>query len=60
MAKKLSQPIARVISSAQSIARGYFSDRITEKSTTEEICQLTSTINNLAQTWKIRRLCAKK
>ena len=60
MAKKLSQPIARVISSAQSIARGYFSDRITEKSTTEEICQLTSTINNLAQTLENQEALRKK
>jgi len=50
IAKRLSLPISRVISSAQSIAKGYFSDRVLEKSNTKEICQLTSTINNLAET----------
>jgi len=60
MARRLSQPIARVISSAQSIARGYFSDRIAEESTTEEICQLTSTINDLAQTLEKQEALRKK
>lgn len=60
MARMLSLPIARVISSAQSIARGYFSDRITEESSTEEICQLTSTINNLAQTLEKQEALRKK
>ncbi|HHV28506.1 sensor histidine kinase [Acetivibrio mesophilus] len=60
MARRLSLPIARVISSAQSISRGYFSDRISEESTTEEICQLTSTINNLAQTLEKQEALRKK
>lgn len=50
MAKRLSYPISRVITAAQMIAKGYFGHRIVEKSSTREIEQLTSTINNLAET----------
>ena len=60
MAKRLSSPISRVINSAQSITKGYFTDRITEKSTTKEICELTSTINNLAQTLEKQEVLRKK
>lgn len=38
MAKRLSTPISRVISSAVQISRGYFGDRILEGSSTKEIC----------------------
>ena len=48
MAKHLSAPISRVISSTQQIAKGYFDDRINGKSNTREINQLTSAINDLA------------
>lgn len=60
MAKRLTSPISRVISSAQSIAKGFFTDRISEKSTTNEICQLTSTINNLAETLEKQEVLRKK
>ncbi len=60
MARRLSSPISRVISSAQSIAKGYFSDRISVRSTTNEICQLTSTINNLAETLEKQEILRKK
>ncbi len=60
MARRLSSPISRVISSAQSIAKGYFTDRISEKSTTKEICQLTTTINNLAETLEKQEVLRKK
>ncbi|MCX7923730.1 MAG: ATP-binding protein [Clostridia bacterium] len=50
MARKLSTPISRVINTAQMISKGYFGDRITEKSDTREICQLTETVNGLAET----------
>ncbi len=50
MAKRLSSPISRVIKTAQMISKGYFKDRISEKSSTSEICQLTATINDLADT----------
>ncbi len=50
MAKRLSAPISRVGGAAQMIAKGYFAERITEKSNTKEINQLIITINELAQT----------
>lgn len=50
MARRLSSPISRVISAAKQISKGFFSDRISEKSSTSEIIQLTDTINNLADT----------
>lgn len=49
MAKRISTPISRVIDAARMISQGYFGGRIEEKSNTKEICQLTDTINNLAQ-----------
>lgn len=60
MAKRLSAPISKVISSAQSIARGYFSDRILNKSSTTEINQLTSTINHLAETMEKQESLRKR
>jgi len=50
MAKRLSTPISRVITTARMISKGYFDDRITETSTTRETAQLIETINNLAET----------
>lgn len=49
MAKRLSSPISRVIVTAKMISKGYFSDRISEKSNTSEIMELTTTINDLAE-----------
>ncbi|HEY5585850.1 MAG TPA: HAMP domain-containing sensor histidine kinase [Ruminiclostridium sp.] len=49
MAKRLSMPISRVITSAKQISKGYFGDRILEASNTKEIEQLTSTFNDLAE-----------
>ncbi len=60
MARRLTSPISRVISSAQAISKGYFSDRILEKSSTSEICQLTTTINNLAETLEKQEDLRKK
>jgi signal transduction histidine kinase len=60
MAKRLSSPISRVITSAQSIAKGYFSDRIQNKSSTSEISQLTATINNLAETMEKQEVLRKR
>ncbi len=60
IARRLSSPISRVISSAQSIAKGYFSDRVLERSNTKEICQLTSTINNLAGTLEKQEVLRKR
>lgn len=50
MAKRLSSPISRVINTARLISKGYFSDRVHEKSNTNEICLLNTTINDLAET----------
>lgn len=50
MAKRLSMPISRVITTARMISKGYFDDRIIEPSSTKETAQLTETINNLAET----------
>ena len=50
MAKGLSKPISRVITTAQMIAKGYFDDRVSEPSSTIEIAQLTAAINQLAGT----------
>lgn len=60
MAKRLSSPISRVIRSAQMISKGYFTDRISEKSTTNEICQLTTTINDLADTLEKQETLRKR
>jgi signal transduction histidine kinase len=49
MSKRLSTPISRAIATARMISKGYFNDRITEKSNTKETAQLTETINNLAE-----------
>jgi len=52
MAKRISNPISRVIKSAELIAKGYYGDCIPEKSNTREIHDLTETINNLAETFE--------
>ncbi len=49
MANRLSSPISKVIAAARSISKGYYSERITQKSNMSEINELTSTINNLAE-----------
>jgi len=60
MAKRLSTPISRVITTAQMISKGYFGDRITETSSTREIAQLTETINNLAETLENQEALRKR
>lgn len=60
MAKRLSSPISRVISTAKMISKGYFSDRITVKSSTSEIIELTSTINYLAATLEKQEILRKR
>jgi two-component system, OmpR family, sensor histidine kinase BaeS len=60
MAKRLSTPISRTIKTAQMISAGYFGDRITVKSSTKEISQLTSTINNLAETLEKQETLRKR
>lgn len=60
MAKRLSMPISRVIKAAQMISKGYFGERIAEKSNTMEIGQLTSTFNNLAETLEKQEALRKR
>jgi signal transduction histidine kinase len=60
MAKRLISPISRVISTAGMISKGFFSDRISKKSSTSEIIQLTDTINNLADTLQKQEVLRKR
>ncbi len=50
MARRISMPISRVISTAEMISRGSYDNRSNEVSNIKEIAQLTGTINNLAET----------
>jgi two-component system sensor histidine kinase BaeS len=50
MARQLTRPITRVIETTQNIAGGKYVDRISEKSSTKEILELTTSINSLAET----------
>lgn len=59
-AKRLSTPILKVIRSAGSIEKGCFSDRIPSTSDMVEINQLTSTINNLAETLEKQEALRKR
>ena len=60
MAKRLSMPISRVITSARQISKGDFGDRILEVSSTKEIEQLTTTINDLAETLEKQETLRKR
>ena len=50
MTKRLSDPISRVIETAEQISDGNYDDRIAEASDTLEIMELTKSINTLAET----------
>lgn len=60
MARRLSSPISRVIRTAKMISKGFFSDRISEKSSTSEITELTDTINDLADTLEKQETLRKR
>lgn len=60
MARRLSMPISRVIASARQISKGYFGDRISDNSNTKEIGQLTTTINELAETLEKQEALRKR
>jgi len=60
MAKRLSKPISRVITTAEQISKGFFGGRILEKSNTKEILQLTGAINNLAETLEKQETLRKR
>lgn len=50
MARRVSIPISKSVRAAGQIAQGNFNQRISEKSKTREMMQLTDTINHLAET----------
>ncbi|MBM7583123.1 signal transduction histidine kinase [Caldicoprobacter guelmensis] len=60
MSKRLSTPISRVIEAAHKISKGYYQDRITEKSGIKEISQLTQTINDLAEVLEKQEMLRKR
>lgn len=60
MAKRLTRPISRVIASARQISKGYFADRISDNSNTREIGELTTTINDLAETLEKQEVLRKR
>ncbi len=60
MAKRLSSPISRAVATAKMISKGFFSDRISEKSSTSEITELTDTINDLADTLEKQEILRKR
>lgn len=60
MSKRLSKPISRVINSAQQISKGYFTDRIKEDSSTAEIIQLTTAVNDMAESLENQEALRKR
>lgn len=50
MSNRLTRPIVRVIQTARSISKGYYSDRSYERSNTKELSELIETVNGLAGT----------
>lgn len=60
ISKRITTPITRVISTAQMIAKGCFSDRSYEQTSTKEISQLTDTINDLASTLETQEKLRKR
>ncbi|HZW49344.1 MAG TPA: ATP-binding protein [Bacillota bacterium] len=60
LAKRLSVPISRVINSAEQISKGNYNDRITEKSDTHEMINLTKAINTLADTLGKQEILRKR
>lgn len=60
MSRRLSSPISKVIAAAKSISKGYYSERITQKSTTTEINELTLTVNQLADSLEKQEALRKR
>ena len=58
--ERISNPISKVIETARMIAKGYFGDRLSVKSNTTEISQLTTTINDLADTLEKQETLRKR
>lgn len=60
LARRISNPIERVIDAAKNIAKGNFKVRSEEKSHTKEISELTSSINHLASTLQSQETLRKQ
>lgn len=60
MASRISNPISKVIRAAKSISKGFYSERITQKANTLEIIELTSTVNNLAESLEKQETLRKR
>ena len=60
MAKRLSEPISRVIGTAEQISGGNYAARAEESSNTREIMELTNTVNALAETLGRHELLQKR
>lgn len=60
MSRWLSSPISKVIWAAKSISKGYYSERINQKSNTAEINELTSTVNQLAESLEKQEALRKR
>lgn len=60
MARRLSDPISKVIKATQVIAKGDYRDRIEEESSTKEIGEMTSAINNLAESLEKQEALRKR
>jgi len=60
IARQLSTPIKRVTDAARQIADGNLIERVTEKSTTTEIVELTDTVNSLADSLEKQEILRKR
>jgi two-component system sensor histidine kinase BaeS len=60
MARRLSDPISKVIKATQVIAKGDYGERIEEESSTKEIGEMTSAINNLAESLEKQEALRKR
>ncbi|OPX43682.1 signal transduction histidine-protein kinase BaeS [Ruminiclostridium hungatei] len=60
MSRRLSSPISRVISAAGSISKGFYNERIAQSTNITEIIELTSTVNNLAESLEQQEALRKR
>jgi len=60
MAKRVSKPISKAVHAAALISKGNFKQRISEKSNTREMVQLTDTINHLADSLEHQQVLRKR
>lgn len=60
MSRRLSSPISRIIAAAGSISKGFYNERIAQSENITEIIELTSTINNLAESLEKQEALRKR